>query len=125
MAARSQRKSQPASRAAAQASPARTAWGAGALLAVACNLMNNLPAGLVASAAVAKAHPPQQVTDALLIGVDLGPNLSITGSLATILWLTAIRREGENVGFWRFLKAGAVVMPPALLLALAARLLVA
>ena len=32
-----------------------------------------------------------------LIGVDLGPNLSVTGSLATILWLTAIRREGEDV----------------------------
>ncbi len=55
----------------------------------------------------------------MLIGVDLGPNLSVTGSLATILWLTAIRREGEDVGAWRFLKLGIVVMPPALLLALA------
>jgi len=112
-------------RAGAQASPTGTAWAAGGVLAVVCNLMNNLPAGLIASATLAQAHPPQQVTDALLIGVDLGPNLSITGSLATILWLTAIRREGQNVGFWRFLKTGAVVMPPALLLALAARLLVA
>jgi arsenical pump membrane protein len=111
-------------RLAAAASPNATAWGAGSLLAVACNLMNNLPAGLVASAALARAHPPQQVTDALLIGVDLGPNLSVTGSLATILWLAAIRREGEDVGFWRFLRAGLVVMPPALALALAARLLV-
>jgi arsenical pump membrane protein len=58
-----------------------------------------------------------------MIGVDLGPNLSVTGSLATILWLAAIRREGENVGFWTFLRIGIVVMPPALLLALAARLL--
>jgi arsenical pump membrane protein len=55
-----------------------------------------------------------------LVGVDLGPNLSVTGSLATILWLLALRREGENVGFRQFLKVGAVVMPPALLLALAA-----
>ncbi len=60
----------------------------------------------------------------MLIGVDLGPNLSITGSLATILWLSAIRREGEHVGFWRFLKVGAVVMPPALILAIAVRLLI-
>jgi arsenical pump membrane protein len=44
-------------------------------------------------------------------------------SLATILWLTAIRREGEGIGFWRFLKLGVRVMPPALLLALGARLL--
>jgi arsenical pump membrane protein len=104
-------------------SPDATAWISGGLVAVASNLVNNLPAGLVASSAVALAHPPQQVIDALLIGVDLGPNLSVTGSLATILWLTAIRREGENVGFWRFLKLGAIVMPPAFVLALGARLL--
>ena len=79
----------------------------GTILAFASNLMNNLPAGLIASTAVAQAHPPRLIVDALLIGVDLGPNLSITGSLATILWLQAIRREGEDVGFWRFLKVGA------------------
>ena len=112
-------------RAGAQAAPTGTAWAAGGILAVVCNLMNNLPAGLIASATIAQAHPPQQVTDALLIGVDLGPNLSVTGSLATILWLTAIRREGENVGFWRFLRTGALVMLPALVLALAGRLLLA
>jgi len=56
----------------------------------------------------------------VLIGVDLGPNLSVTGSLATILWLVALRREGMRVGFWQFLKLGALVMPPALLLALGA-----
>ncbi|OAX63903.1 arsenic transporter [Xanthomonas translucens pv. arrhenatheri] len=111
--------------AAAAQSPVATAGAAGTLLAFASNLMNNLPAGLIASTTIAQAHPPQLVVDALLIGVDLGPNLSITGSLATILWLTAIRREGEDVGFWRFLKVGALVMPPALLCALGARLLLA
>lgn len=98
------------------------AMGAGALLGLASNFTNNLPAGLVASEVIAQAHPPRIVTDALLIGVDLGPNLSITGSLATILWLAAIRREGEDVDFWRFLKVGALAMPPALILALLARL---
>ncbi len=97
--------------------------GAGGLLALISNVMNNLPVGLIASATIAQAHPPQKVVDALLIGVDLGPNLSITGSLATILWLTAIRREGESVGFWRFLTVGALVTPPALILAIGARLL--
>jgi arsenical pump membrane protein len=96
----------------------------GLILAVVSNLMNNLPAGLIASATIVQAHAPKKVVDVLLIGVDLGPNLSITGSLATILWLTAIRREGEAVGFVKFLKVGALVMPPALLLAIAARLLV-
>jgi arsenical pump membrane protein len=91
---------------------------------VVSNLMNNLPAGLIASTAIVQARLPQKVVDALLIGVDLGPNLSITGSLATILWLTAIRREGEEVGFVKFLKVGALVMPPALILAIGVRVLV-
>jgi arsenical pump membrane protein len=43
----------------------------------------------------------------------------VTGSLATILWLTAIRREGEHVSAWQFLRLGALVMPAALLAALA------
>ena len=106
-----------------KASVIGAAAASGVLLAVVSNLMNNLPAGLIASTAILQAHPPQKVVDALMIGVDLGPNLSITGSLATILWLTAIRREGETVGFWRFLKVGAVVMPPALVLAIGARLI--
>lgn len=104
-------------------SPRQAAWASGALLAFASNVINNLPAGLIASSTIRLAHPPQVVVDALLIGVDLGPNLSVTGSLATILWLTAIRREGEDVGFWRFLKLGVLVMTPALVLALGARLL--
>jgi arsenical pump membrane protein len=99
------------------------AAAAGVILATVSNLMNNLPAGLIASATMVQAHAPQKVVDALLIGVDLGPNLSITGSLATILWLNAIRREGEAVGFVTFLKVGVLVMPPALLLAIGARLL--
>jgi arsenical pump membrane protein len=53
-----------------------------------------------------------------LIGVDLGPNLSVTGSLATILWLIALRREGVETTPWQFLKAGMIVMPIALLLSL-------
>ena len=95
------------------------AWAAGAVLAVGCNLVNNLPAGLVAGRVVGLARVPDHVRSAVLIGVDLGPNLSVTGSLATILWLTALRREGQRVSAWTFLKLGALVMPPALVLAIA------
>ena len=59
--------------------------------------MNNLPAGLIAGER--GRRPPMRRTrsrSAILIGVDLGPNLSVTGSLATILWLTALRREGQT-----------------------------
>lgn len=97
---------------------------AGAVLAVGCNLMNNLPAGLLASSVVAAAHPSQTMVDSLLIGVDLGPNLAVTGSLATILWLNALRREGEQVNSRQFLQVGAKVMLPALALALLLRSLV-
>lgn len=93
-------------------------WGTGVALAVICNLVNNLPAGLMAGSAVSVARVPQQVASAVLIGVDLGPNLSVTGSLATILWLAALRREGQHVSAWSFLKLGVLVMPPALILAL-------
>ncbi len=102
-----------------QHSATLAAWGAGVVLAVGCNLVNNLPAGLVAGRVAELADLPERVRAAVLIGVDLGPNLSVTGSLATILWLTALRREGQSVGAWQFLKLGALVMPPALLLALA------
>ncbi len=93
-------------------------WGAGIVAALASNLINNLPAGLIAGSVGQIADLPAQTAGALLIGVDLGPNLSITGSLATLLWLIAVRREGQHVGALRFLKLGAWVMPPALLGAL-------
>jgi arsenical pump membrane protein len=102
------------------------AWlasAAGAAVALASNLMNNLPVGLIAGSAVQGADVSDHVTRAILIGVDLGPNLSVTGSLATILWLTALRREGQAVGAGRFLKLGVLVMPSALMLAIAAAVL--
>jgi arsenical pump membrane protein len=100
------------------------AWTTGLVTGLACNLMNNLPVGLIAGSVVASDHVPTTVAGAALIGVDLGPNLSVTGSLATILWLVAIRREGYHVGARRFLLVGLVVMPPALILALATLLAV-
>ncbi len=84
------------------------------VIAVACNLVNNLPVGLLAGAVLVSSVGHALVRSAVMIGVDLGPNLSVTGSLATILWLIAIRREGENVSAWQFLRVGAVVMPAAL-----------
>ncbi len=98
--------------------PAHAGWISGALIAVVCNLINNLPAGLIAGSALAAAHAPTSVASAVLIGVDLGPNLSVTGSLATILWLTALRRDGIEITAWSFLKLGIVVTLPALAVAL-------
>jgi arsenical pump membrane protein len=98
--------------------PGLTALAAGGITAVVCNLVNNLPLGLVAETLAQGSQLPAPVTGAMLIGVDLGPNLSVTGSLATILWLVALRREGQEVSFGKFLALGVLVMPPALLAAL-------
>ena len=91
--------------------------GAGAV-ALLSNGMNNLPVGLAAGSALRAMAHPGVLAPAVLLGVDLGPNLSVTGSLATILWLIALRREDAEITAWEFLKAGVVAMPVALGLAL-------
>jgi arsenical pump membrane protein len=100
--------------------PNATGLVLGSVVAVLCNIVNNLPLGLISGTVANSAHLSPDVTGALLIGVDLGPNLSVTGSLATILWLVALRREGQTVSAWKFLGLGCIVMPPALIAALVA-----
>jgi arsenical pump membrane protein len=87
------------------------------------NLANNLPLGLIAGATLNAAHIKGLIANAVLIGVDLGPNLSVTGSLATILWLLALRKEKLNVSAWQFLKLGMIAMPIALAAALGGAIL--
>jgi arsenical pump membrane protein len=86
---------------------------------VANNIFNNLPLGLVAGATVQATHLQGLLAHAVLVGVDLGPNLSVTGSLATILWLLALRKEKLDVSAWDFLKAGAIAMPVAMIASVA------
>ena len=83
-------------------------------IAILSNVMNNLPSGLLAGGALQSMHSPAFIRDSVLIGVDLGPNLSVTGSLATILWLIVLRREGEHITAWEFIKVGLIIMAPAL-----------
>jgi arsenical pump membrane protein len=94
--------------------PAYAALATGFVVGIANNLVNNLPLGLIAGATLQAEHARGLIADAVLIGVDLGPNLSVTGSLATILWLIALRKEKLNVSGWDFFKAGALAMPVAL-----------
>jgi arsenical pump membrane protein len=82
------------------------------------NGMNNLPVGLMSGAVIRHASETGVVAHAILIGVDLGPNLSVTGSLATILWLIALRREKVEITAWEFFKVGIVAMPLALVASL-------
>ncbi|HEY5462411.1 MAG TPA: arsenic transporter [Hanamia sp.] len=98
----------------AEKSVTLTAWCSGTFIAIVSNLTNNLLAGLIAGNVIHTANAPDLIKDFILIGVDLGPNLSVTGSLATILWLVALRREGENINAFTFLKLGIIIMLPAL-----------
>lgn len=87
-----------------------TAWlGAGAAV-----LVNNLPAAALLSAH-APAHPR-----ALLLGLDLGPNLAVTGSLSALLWLQVARAHGARPSVLRYSVLGAVLVPVSLSLALLA-----
>jgi arsenical pump membrane protein len=90
----------------------------GFVVGIANNLVNNLPLGLIAGATMHASHAKGLIVNGIMMGVDLGPNLSVTGSLATILWLLALRKEKLDVSFWGFLKVGIVAMPIALLLSL-------
>jgi len=76
--------------------------------------MNNLPVGLMGGAAIRHAHESDCGSRDFDRGRS-GPNLSVTGSLATILWLIALRREKVEITAWEFLKVGMVAMPLALL----------
>jgi arsenical pump membrane protein len=98
--------------------PAVGALVVGFVVGIANNLVNNLPLGLIAGATMHASHAKGLIVNGIMMGVDLGPNLSVTGSLATILWLLALRKEKLDVSFWGFLKVGIVAMPIALLLSL-------
>jgi arsenical pump membrane protein len=87
-------------------------------VALLSNGMNNLPVALMSGAAVRHVQETSIVVHAMLIGVDLGPNLSVTGSLATILWLIALRREKVQITAWEFFKIGVIAMPLALIASL-------
>jgi arsenical pump membrane protein len=86
-------------------------------IGIAANAINNLPMGLIAASALGAAHASAEAHSAVLVGINLGPNLSVTGSLATILWLIALRRERIQIGALHFLREGILLMPAALLAA--------
>ena len=90
---------------------------AAGLAAVLANLVNNLPATLILVPAV--AHSPGLVL-AVLLGVNIGPNLTYVGSLATLLWRRVLHVRGVSPPTGEFLRLGAMTVPPALLAGVAA-----
>jgi arsenical pump membrane protein len=86
--------------------------GATAIAAVLANLVNNVPALLVLLPAAAAAGPGTLL--AVLIGVNAGPNLTYTGSLATLLWRRVLHARGHAPDLGEFLRLGALAVPPVL-----------
>jgi arsenical pump membrane protein len=81
-----------------------------ALAAVLANLVNNLPAILLLLPAVAGRPGPVL---AALIGVNVGPNLTYVGSLATLLWRRTLRERDAEPPAGEFLRLGAITVPAA------------
>ncbi|MFG1605918.1 SLC13 family permease [Actinoplanes sp. NPDC049265] len=87
------------------------------LAAVLANLLNNLPATLMLLPLA--AHDTGLVL-AVLLGANIGPNLTYVGSLATLLWRQILHRRGEPPGTGEFLRLGALTVPACLLVGVAA-----
>jgi arsenical pump membrane protein len=91
-------------------------------MAVLANVVNNLPAALIATLALGGLAPGIERSDlaaAVIVGVNLGPNLTTIGSLATMLWLVLMRRRGVEVSALTYFRVGVVTTVPALFAAAA------
>jgi arsenical pump membrane protein len=80
-------------------------WGTAAVAAVGAVLVNNLPAASLLAART-PTHP-----SAMLIGLNVGPNLFVTGSRAWFLWLRAARAAGARPSIAKASRLGAVAVP--------------
>jgi arsenical pump membrane protein len=80
-------------------------WGTAGLAAATSVLVNNLPAASLLAART--PHHPF----ALLIGLNLGPNLFVSGSLAWLLWLRSARAAGARPSIARAVRLGVVALP--------------
>ncbi|MGW1979006.1 SLC13 family permease [Streptomyces sp. NPDC001889] len=92
--------------------------GIAALAAVLANLINNLPAVLVLLPLT--AHGGAGPVLAVLIGVNIGPNLTYAGSLATLLWRRVVHAHDGEVRLGEFTRLGLLTVPAALVLSVVA-----
>lgn len=75
-------------------------------------LVNNLPAAVLLGSR-SPAHPRS-----LLIGLDIGPNLAVSGSLAALIWWQAARSVGARPSVVTYSVAGFFLAPAAIVAAL-------
>ncbi len=87
--------------------------GTAALAALLANLINNLPAVLALAPLAAPSGPGAVL--AVLLGVNIGPNLTYAGSLATLLWRRIVHHHEHDVRLKEFTLLGLLTVPAALL----------
>ncbi|MFE2508515.1 arsenic transporter [Streptomyces naganishii] len=92
--------------------------GVAALAAVLANMINNLPAVLVLLPLAAPAGPGSVL--AVLLGVNIGPNLTYAGSLATLLWRRIVHQHEHGVDLKEFTRLGLIAVPASLVPAVVA-----
>ncbi len=92
--------------------------GYAALAAVLANIANNLPATLVMVPLVAPAGPAAVL--AVLIGVNIGPNLTYVGSLSNLLWRSVLRRYDVSASVGEYTRLGLFTVPTSLVAAVLA-----
>ncbi len=92
--------------------------GYAALAAVLANVVNNLPATLVLVPLVAPAGPAAVL--AVLIGVNIGPNLTYVGSLSNLLWRSVLRRYDVSASVGEYTRLGVFTVPTSLVAAVLA-----
>lgn len=92
--------------------------GTAALAAVLANVINNLPATLVLLPLAVPSGAGAVL--AVLLGVNIGPNLTYAGSLATLLWRRIVREHDTDIGLGEFTRLGLLVVPAALAVAVVA-----
>jgi arsenical pump membrane protein len=89
-------------------------WATSVAATVAAVAVNNLPAAVLLT-----PHPPAHPRE-LLLGLNLGPNLAVTGSLSAFLWLRVARLLGAKPSVRTYSLLGLGLVPLSLAASLAA-----
>jgi arsenical pump membrane protein len=98
-------------------SPAGALTSAAVITAIGSNVVNNVPMALLSIPVVdrAPAGVRELTAYATLLGCNIGPTITTYGSLATMLWLTSVRKRGIDISTRRYLRVGLVTAPLVLL----------
>lgn len=85
--------------------------------ALGSNVVNNVPMTVLALSLIDRAPPEvrEAIAYGTLVGANIGPALTTYGSLATILWLTQLRRRGIHISTAEYMRVSLVTVPPLLI----------